>query len=613
MCPCETGVRFRRAYSIVAVLAAGLLPFRAVRAQSSSDSPVAWHRVGGTAIQNGLASPATGPVRSVWFAPGSGALLVRTQSNRIFETTDFAHWRLNTTDSAPPASAITPVSGGRVYAAARDNVFGSDDNGKSWVNLTGYNGRSIIGEGFTSVAVSPANSQEIAAANQFGIWRSLDGGLSWRGLNDELPNLPARRLLSGRLVELADSTVIRFESGVWAPASAADQEAEFRESIARRSGWQFASVAAAGGLAYGGTADGRLAVSRDGGATWSEAPRAVSAGIDRIWVDLTRPESALAASGTRLLRTVNAGLFWDDVTGALPQAAVHGIAADRSASVVYVATDRGVFAGTLSLNDAGPAASNWKSLGADLPAAPAWDVRFSADGKLIVALDGYGIFESVAPRPTRNVRVVNGADLSDRAAAPGSVISVLGANVRQGIAGGTTYPVLAASDQSSQLQVPFESSTGAIQLAIESADGRWTAPLNVKDAAPAIFVDSDGAPLILDSSSGLVIDPSNAVHAGSTVQVLATGLGKVTPVWPTGTPAPLDSPPTVRTPVSAFIDGSSARVVRATLAPGYVGYYLVELEIPAIVNGGVGELRLVMNGEESNRVRLYLDADRAAQ
>jgi len=506
---------------------------------------------------------------------------------------------------------MTPVSGGRVYAAARDNVYGSDDNGRSWINLTGYNGRSILGEGFTSLAVSSANPQELAAANQFGIWRSLDGGMSWRGMNDELPNLPARRLLSARLVELADSTVIRFESGAWVPASVADQEAGFRESIAQHSGWQFASVAVAGGLVYGGTADGRLAVSRDGGATWSEAPRVASAGIDRVWADVTRPESALAASGSRLLRTVNGGLFWDDVTGALPAAAIHGIAADRSAAVVYVATDRGVFAGNLSLNDAGPAASNWRSLGADLPAAPAWDVRLSGDGKLTVALDGYGIFESLAPHRTRNVRVVNGADLTDRPAAPGSLISVLGANVRQGIAGGTTYPVLAASDQSSQLQVPFESSTGAMQLTIESAEGRWTAPLNVKDASPAIFVDSDGAPLILDSSSGLVIDPSIAVHAGSTIQVLATGLGKVTPDWPTGTPAPLDSPPAVRTPVRAFIDGSPSRVVRATLAPGYVGYYLVELEIPAIVNQGMGELRLVMNGEESNRVRLYLDANRA--
>ena len=508
---------------------------------------------------------------------------------------------------------MIPASSGRVYAAARDNVYGSDDNGKTWFNLTGYNGRSIVGEGFTSIAVSTANPQEIAASNQFGIWRSLDGGMSWRGLNDELPNLPARRLLSGRIVELADSTVVRFESGAWVPANVADQEAGLRESIARRSGWQFASVAAAGASIYGGTADGRLAMSRDGGATWSEAPRAISAGISRIWVDVTRPESALAASGARLLRTVNGGLFWDDVTGALPPAAIHGIAADRSGNVVYLATDRGVFAGNLSLDDAGPAGSNWRSLSAGLPAAPAWDVRLSGDNRLTVALDGYGIYESAAPHRSRNIRVVNGADLSDRAAAPGSVISVLGANVRQGLAGATTYPVLAASDQSSQLQVPFEASTGAIQLAIEAGDGRWTAPLTVKDASPAIFVDADGAPLILDSASGLVLDPSIAVRAGSTVQVLATGLGKVTPDWPTGTPAPLDSPPTVRAAVGAFIDGSPARVVRATLAPGYVGYYLVEIEIPAIVNQGIGELRLVMNGEESNRVRIYLDADRAVQ
>jgi len=590
-----------------------VFPFRAVYAQTSADAAVVWHRIGGTAIQDGLASAATGPIQAAWFAPGNRTLLVRTQSNRIFETTDFTHWRLNTTDSAPPASAMIPASSGRVYAAARDNVYGSDDNGKTWFNLTGYNGRSIVGEGFTSIAVSTANPQEIAASNQFGIWRSLDGGMSWRGLNDELPNLPARRLLSGRIVELADSTVVRFESGAWVPANVADQEAGLRESIARRSGWQFASVAAAGASIYGGTADGRLAMSRDGGATWSEAPRAISAGISRIWVDVTRPESALAASGARLLRTVNGGLFWDDVTGALPPAAIHGIAADRSGNVVYLATDRGVFAGNLSLDDAGPAGSNWRSLSAGLPAAPAWDVRLSGDNRLTVALDGYGIYESAAPHRSRNIRVVNGADLSDRAAAPGSVISVLGANVRQGLAGATTYPVLAASDQSSQLQVPFEASTGAIQLAIEAGDGRWTAPLTVKDASPAIFVDADGAPLILDSASGLVLDPSIAVRAGSTVQVLATGLGKVTPDWPTGTPAPLDSPPTVRAAVGAFIDGSPARVVRATLAPGYVGYYLVEIEIPAIVNQGIGELRLVMNGEESNRVRIYLDADRAVQ
>ncbi len=101
------------------------------------------------------------------------------------------------------------------------------------------------------------------------------------------------------------------------------------------------------------------------------------------------------------------------------------------------------------------------------------------------------------------------------------------------------------------------------------------------------------------------------VRAASTVQLLATGLDKVSPEWPTGVPAPLDSPPVVNATVSAFLDGSPVKVIKATLAPGYVGYYVIELQIPSIVNRGAGELRIVMNGEESNRVKLYLEPDLA--
>jgi uncharacterized protein (TIGR03437 family) len=594
------------------------------QAQSGADSALTWKQIAGTTINESLASVATGPVRSVWYAAEGKRLLAETASSRVFETTDFEHWRLNTTDVAPAPVALTstpflPESGAKVqaagtrlYAAGRDNIYASDDNGRTWLNLTGYNDRSIVGGGFSALAVSPVNSSEITAANESGVWRSLDGGLSWRGLNDGLPDLPARKLIGRRTLALADSTLVTFDSGIWTPISGTtDPELTLRLTTAARSGWQFNAITQSGAVVYGGTADGRLLVSRDNGAGWTEAPRIATAPINRLWVDPDRPDSALAAAGSRLLRTVNGGQFWMDVTGALPPSAIHGIAADRSAGVVYVATDRGVFSGRLSLNDAGPAASNWTSLSRDLPAAAAWDVRLNADNTLTVALDGYGVFETAVPHRGRSVRVVNGADMSDRAAAPGSLISVLGANVRQGVNGNANYPVIAASDQSSQLQVPFEAAPGVFQISLEGATDRWTVPLTVKDASPAIFVDGEGSPLILDASSGLVVDPKIAVHAGSTVQLLATGLGKVTPDWPTGVAAPLDSPPAVRGAVTAYLDGTPVQVTRATLAPGYVGYYIVELQIPSIVNRGTGELRLVMNGEESNRVKLYVDPDPA--
>jgi uncharacterized protein (TIGR03437 family) len=586
---------------------------------------VVWKRIAGTTIQENLAGPATGPVKAVWYSAAGNRLLAETASNRVFETTDFQHWRLNTTDSTPSdpvnvAVARTPESGARVqaagtrlYAAGQNNVYASDDNGRSWLNLTGYNNRSILGGGFASLAVSPLNPQEIAAANQFGVWRSLDGGLSWRGLNDDLPNLPVRRLTGRRSASLLDGTVVEFDSGIWTPAATPDPEIALRQQLGARWAIGLTAAARSGAIAYAGTSDGRLIAFRDDGANWTEAPRAATQAIKRIWVAPERPDIALAAAGTKLLRTVNGGRFWDDVTGTLPPTAIHGIAADASAGVVYLATDRGVYQGAISLNDAGPAATNWRSISGGLQAAVAWDVRLNTDNTLTAALDGYGVFETPAPHQTRNVRVVNGADLSDRPAAPGSLISVLGANVRQGSDGSTAYPVIASSDSGSQLQVPFEAAAGVFRISLTGATDQWAVPLTVREASPAIFVDSDGTPMILDSASGFVVDSKAAIQAGTSIQVMATGLGKVTPDWPTGVPAPLDAPPTVRGTVQAFLDGAPVQVTKATLAPGYVGYYLVELQIPSIVNRGAAELRIVMNGEESNRVKLYLDTEPAGQ
>ena len=263
---------------------------------------------------------------------------------------------------------------------------------------------------------------------------------------------------------------------------------------------------------------------------------------------------------------------------------------------------------SLSLNDAGAANPAWTPISRDLPPAPAWDVALNADNTLTVALDGYGVFETPAPHRSRTVRLVSGADLTERAAAPGSLVSVLGAHVDTVKNQGVSFPVLAASDESSQVQVPFEAASGTFSLALEGPNDRWTVPLTVKEAAPAIFVDSDGAPLLLDAASGLVLDPKVPVYGGSAVQILATGLGKVTPEWRTGVVAPVDSPPpTVNGTVTAFLDGRPLEVTQAVLAPGYVGYYLVEVQIPSIVNRGANEFRIVMNGEESNRVKLYLE------
>jgi uncharacterized protein (TIGR03437 family) len=88
---------------------------------------------------------------------------------------------------------------------------------------------------------------------------------------------------------------------------------------------------------------------------------------------------------------------------------------------------------------------------------------------------------------------------------------------------------------------------------------------------------------------------------------MATGLGKVRPDWPTGLAAPLQNPPVVAAAVRAFLDGSPLAVTRAALAPGYIGFYIIEVQLPPIVNAGSSELYITADGQESNRVRMLLE------
>jgi hypothetical protein len=112
--------------------------------------------------------------------------------------------------------------------------------------------------------------------------------------------------------------------------------------------------------------------------------------------------------------------------------------------------------------------------------------------------------------------------------------------------------------------------------------------------------------------SGLVLDGRNAAHSGSRLQILATGLGKVRPDWPTGWPRRWRIrrrwPPRSRPIWTA----SRCRSRSAALAPGYIGFYLIEVQLPALVNAGPAELYITADGQESNRCRWSTVVGRAS-
>jgi uncharacterized protein (TIGR03437 family) len=595
-----------------------------------------------------LPSLATGAVDRVWYASDGSTLYARTASGRMYQTSDLEQWRLvMDPKAAPPAPddvavARAPEPGfkvanrarasGRLYGLARD-VYRSEDGGVSWVNLTAYKGACLLGEGLASLAVSPSDPDEVVVASATGVWRSLDGGLSWTGLNDFLPNLPAGRLVGlpggTRGVRLSVSNSAREiewapgEKTAWKQVDSMDVERDqnLRNALSQVLKHSVTAIATSKDYIYAGDADGRLRVSADAGLTWGAVFKLGDLGkVEAIWVDPNDPRVAVAALSARsggaanppkpayVLRTMNGGSFWDDITANLPEPAVaHGVAADRASGAIYVATDVGVFYTSTELGAAGRP-TNWISLSENLPGAAATDVKLDAGGNQIyAALDGYGVYTAIAPHRLRDARIVNSADYSARPAAPGALLSVLGARVQSARSDDVVAPVLDASDTASQIQVPFSAKGNTVSLWLDAAAGQLTFGVPLKSVSPAVFVDPDGTPLIMDTASGVLLDASKPAHAGTRAQVLATGFGQVKPDWPTGLAAPLKDPPRVAATVHAYLDGSPVEVTQASLAPGYVGFYLIEIQIPKIANTGPAELYLEAEGQQSNRVRLYVE------
>jgi uncharacterized protein (TIGR03437 family) len=502
-----------------------------------------------------------------------------------------------------------------MYALGK-NLYRSDDVGLTWSNLTGYKSESVIGTGQHSVAVG-ANG-DLVVANDYGVWRSMDGGLSWSGLNLGLPNLPVRRILSapqgtsGARVLIDGVGAVELQPGVsiWTPVQdeSVAKEAQSAVDLSRTVGSTVRTLNAGKSHLYAGTVDGHISAwFANAGTLHPTNTGGSTAPVEKIFVDPANPQTALAAAGTELLHTINGGTFWDHMQ--VPNnAAVHGVTADIAAGAVYIATDQGVFWARMPLDTATTAQPNWISLNTGLQQAPATDVMLDPAGvRLYAAIDGYGVYSAIAPHRLRTLRVVNAADFSTRPAAPGGLLSVVGGRVSSATAGTLNYPVLAAADDGSQIQVPFEATGPNVVLALVTQTGRMQIGMRVQPVSPAISVTHDGTPTLQDAESGLLLDSRNAAKSGARVQVFATGLGRVNPDWPTGMQAPLDAPPAVVAPIHAYLNGMEIPVARATLAPGYIGFYVVEVQLPTLNNAGVNELYITAGGVESNRVPIVIE------
>jgi len=175
--------------------------------------------------------------------------------------------------------------------------------------------------------------------------------------------------------------------------------------------------------------------------------------------------------------------------------------------------------------------------------------------------------------------------------------------------GGVLAPLFFASGGQVNIQVPWESAVQSQTTLTASLNNQTSAQMVVGLAAyaPAIFSTNaagSGPGAITDASFRLV-DSTNPATAGSTVVLIyCTGLGAVTNQPPTGWPAPSD--PLARTiEPTVTIGGVPATVQFSGLAPGYVGLYQVNAQVPAgSATGSAVPVVISIGGVQSNTVTM---------
>jgi uncharacterized protein (TIGR03437 family) len=175
--------------------------------------------------------------------------------------------------------------------------------------------------------------------------------------------------------------------------------------------------------------------------------------------------------------------------------------------------------------------------------------------------------------------------------------------------GGSQAPLFYASGGQVNIQVPWELA-GQTQLTVSSS-GQTSAPqdLTLATFAPGIFsanAQGTGQGAILDSSYSLV-DASNPATAGTTyILIYCTGLGPVSNPPASGSPATSSPPSETTTTPTVTIGNVPAQIVSFSgLAPGYVGLYQVNAQVPAGAPSGTAVPVVVsIGGTTSNAVTI---------
>jgi photosystem II stability/assembly factor-like uncharacterized protein len=150
------------------------------------------------------------------------------------------------------------------------------------------------------------------------------------------------------------------------------------------------------GVIYAGTDDGWLWGSKDLGVSWTRFtdPDLPTRWVTHLAVDPTDARVAYVTySGLRnadnnahVLRTIDGGANWTDISANLPMAPTQDVVVDpTNPNRIFVASDLGVFTANIAKAKSQNPTVKWYRLGAGLPSAPVNDLEYHASTNSLYA------------------------------------------------------------------------------------------------------------------------------------------------------------------------------------------------------------------------------------
>jgi len=335
-------------------------------------------------------------------------------------------------------SLLATDAGGALYVGSAATLFRSTDGAASF--------RALPPAPFFSSSGNPGSLQAsrsapgtLLAATLAGLFRTLDGGISWQPFNRGLRGLSVFSLA----VDPRDASAVyagvttallvgRHQAAAWSPRFAGQglfqqvqppfviavdpggsgtiyRSLTFGLSRSFNGGRRWHDIGlpntclVVSALAmdpssprtvYTGGDNGdtgcrepaQVYKSTDAGSTWT----ALSLGVvDSLYVDPSSPETVYAVLGGALMKSTDGGMTWSSPGTGLPQG-IYSLAFDpRSSSTLYAATPTGVFKST----DGG---GSWLAASAGLPpgAVRAVVIDSGAPQTMYAGIQGVGVFRS---------------------------------------------------------------------------------------------------------------------------------------------------------------------------------------------------------------------------